>query len=204
MSQEIDLKKIEKKFYLAFHQDGIWDLSIGLALMGAAICMVTDYPEIAAIFPVLAIIMIPSLKKSFIHPRLGYVKFSEAREKKEKGNISALAKLFSLTAVLGMVVFYAYTGNDDWQLWLKSLGLIPLGTTLAIIATALGFLYEIKRCHLYSVLVFATFFIGHNMNLRPATDFFIIGLILSLIGLVLFLRFIGNYSKPTREEVNGI
>ena len=30
MEQKIDLSKIEKKAYMAFHKDGLWDLLIGL------------------------------------------------------------------------------------------------------------------------------------------------------------------------------
>lgn len=204
MSHEIDLKKIEKKSYMLFHKDGIWDLSIGLALLITAIFMYTGNPAIGAIFPAMAVILIPIIKKTIIYPRLGYVKFSEKREKKEKSNKTSLTMLFSVTSVLGVVVFLAYLGKADWQLWLKNTGLIPLGTVMAIVSAVLGILYGIKRCYFYAVLVFLTFLIGHNMLLRPAVELFVIGLILSIVGFILFIRFMGNYPKPSREEINGI
>ena len=30
MNQNIDLEKIEKKVYLSYHQDGLWDIKYGI------------------------------------------------------------------------------------------------------------------------------------------------------------------------------
>jgi hypothetical protein len=200
MQSGIDLEQIERKTYLSYHSDGIWDLFAGLSFVGMALGLIYGNTGIAAIFPALAIIMVPALKRCITSPRLGYVKFASQREEKEKRNVKSLIYLMSLTAVLGLVVFSGYTGDSAWHRWIKSLALIPFGLVLSTIAGAVGLLYGIKRVLFYSVLILATFVIGHVLELRPAFHFSVIGIPITLVGVVMFLRFIINNPKPTKGD----
>jgi hypothetical protein len=204
MSQEIDLKQIERKAYLSFYQDGIWDLFIGLSFIGMAVGVLYNNTGITAIIPALALVIVPGLKKLITLPRLGYVKLSPEREGKIRKNISALVLLMTFTAVLGGVVFSAYTGNSGWQRWIKSLALIPFGAVLSLIAGAVGFLYGIKRVLIYAVLILVVFVIGHILELRPTFHFTVIGLPMTLVGFALLFRFIGKYPKPGKGVSDGI
>lgn len=203
MSQEIDLKRIERKGYLSFYQDGIWDLFIGLSFIGMAVGVFYNYPGITAIIPALALVIVPGLKKLITLPRLGYVKLSPAREVKIRKNISSLVLLLTLTAVLGGIVFFAYTGNSGWQRWIKSLALLPFGAVLSLIAGAVGFLYGIKRVLIYAVLILVIFIIGHILELRPTFHFSVIGITMTLVGLAMLIRFISKYPRPSEEEAVG-
>lgn len=204
MSQEIDLKQIERKAYLSFYQDGIWDLFIGLAFIGMAVGVIYSNTGITAIIPCFAIVIIPGLKKLITLPRLGYVKLSSEREVKKRKNISALVLLLTFTAVLGGIVFSAYTGNSGWQRWIKSLALIPFGAVLSLIAGAVGFLYGIKRVLIYAILILVIFVIGHILELRPTFHFSVIGITMTLVGFALLIRFIGKYPKPGKGVSDGI
>ena len=42
MSDKINLKEIEKKVYLSYHQDGLLDLFLGMAIIFFGIGMATD------------------------------------------------------------------------------------------------------------------------------------------------------------------
>lgn len=204
MSQEIDLKQIERKAYLSFYQDGIWDLFIGLAFIGMAVGVIYNNTGITALIPALGIVIVPGLKKLITLPRLGYVKLSPAREGKIRKNISALVLLLTFTAVFGGIVFFAYTGNSGWQRWIKSLALIPFGAVLSLIAGAVGFLYGIKRVLIYAVLILVIFVIGHILEFRPTFHFTVIGITMTLVGFALLIRFIGKYPKPGKEVSDGI
>lgn len=204
MSQEIDLRKIELKTYLAYHQDGIWDLVIGLALIGMALDMRWGVPGTSFIIIIVAIILVPALRKAFTLPRLGYVKFSPERESKEKRNTTALLALFTLTAALGLVVFYGYTGNADWQHSIRNLGVLPFGFVLTMVSLALGFLYRITRCLLYAPLVMAAFLATHFLELHPFVHFLFIGLILSATGTVMLVKFIHRYPRVTPGDSGNV
>ncbi len=198
------MKQIERKAYLSFYQDGIWDLFIGLSFIGMAVGVFYNYPGITAIIPALGIIIVPGLKKTITLPRLGYAKFSSEREVKIKKNISALVLLFTLTAIFGGVVFSAYTGNSGWQRWIKSLALIPFGAVLSLIAGAVGFLYGIKRVLIYAVLILVVFVIGHILEFRPTFHFTVIGITMTLVGFAMLIRFIGKYPRPGKGVSEGI
>jgi len=202
MSQEVDLTKVERKAYLAYHQDGIYDLLVGLCFLSAALGVVSEVIAAGAIAPVLAILVAPALKKAVTLPRLGYVKFSPQREQKERMNMTYLVALLSVTALLGMVVFSAYSGDAAWQLWIRNLGIIPFGFVLAVVAFALGLLYDIRRCYLYAVVIIATFIVGHVLELRLWFQFAVPGLVILVVGLVLFIRLITRYPKVPAGEIH--
>jgi len=203
MSQEIDLKKIELKTYFAFLQDGIWDLTIGLALIGVALDLLWGVPGPSAVLIIAAITLAPVLKKAVTEPRLGYVKFSPERESKERQNKTRLTILFTVTAALGLVVFYAYSGDAEWQLWIRSLGLLPLGFVVALTAFVLGILYQVKRCIVYSILALAAFTTTHVFQLHPWFHFFVLGVTLTTVSATLLVRFIIRYPRPAREDTGN-
>jgi len=202
MSQEVDLTKVERKAYLAYHQDGIYDLMIGLCFLSAALGVVSEVIAVWAIAPVLAILVAPGLKKAVTLPRLGYVKFSPQREKKERMNITYLTALLSVTALLGMVVFSAYSGDAAWQLWIRNLGIIPFGFVLAVVALALGLLYDIRRCYVYAAVILVAFIVGHLLELRLWFQFAVPGLVIFVVGLVLFIRLITRNPKVPAGEIH--
>lgn len=199
MSQEIDLKKIELKTYLPFLHDGIWDLALGLALIGVALDLLWGPPGTSAVLVIAAIILVPGLKKAFTLPRLGYVKFSPERELTEKRKKAGLTVFFTITAVLGMVVFYAYAGDAAWQRWIRSLGLLPLGFVVALTAFILGILYQVRRCLVYAVMALAAFTATHVFQLHPWFHFIVLGVTLTVVGAVLLTRFVTRYPRRARE-----
>jgi len=204
LPQEIDVKKIELKTYLAFHQDGIWDLTIGLALLGMALDLFWGPQGTSTILIIVALILVPGLKKVFTLPRLGYVKFSPERESKDKQNKVRLTVLFTITTVLGLVAFYAYTGDAGWQRWIRGLGLLPLGFVVALTALVLGLLYQVKRCIVYAVLAIAAFTATHVMQLHPGLHFLVLGATLTTAGAVLLVRFMTKYPRLPRENTGNV
>jgi hypothetical protein len=202
MSQEVDLRAVERKAYLAYHQDGIYDLLIGLCFMGMALGVVTEAFTLAAIAPVLAILIAPGVKKAVTLPRLGYVKFSPQREWKEQTNRQRLVVLMTVTALLGVLVSFGYSGDAAWQLWIRSLGIIPFGLVLAVVAFALGLLYDIRRCYVYAAVILVTFIVGHLLELRLWLQFGLPGIVIFVVGLVLFIRLVSRYPKAPAEETH--
>ncbi len=204
MSQTIDLKKIERKVYMSFHQDGLLDLFIGLTFIAIIVFFEIGIPGMAAIIPALAIILVPLLKKIIVAPRLGYVKFSPEREIREKQKKSWLTIFFTITAVLGAVVLFGYSGDAAWQRAIKSLELLPFGLVLAMVAGILGYLYNIKRGYVYAVLIAVLFLVGYFVRLHLPIYFAVLGVAMFPTGLIMFIRFISKYPRPPEEGTNEI
>ncbi len=202
MDQNIDLNKIEKKAYMAFHKDGLWDLCIGLTF----ICFVMGaYYDIAMLTPIIAsmaIIIVPSLRKSIVVPRMGYVKFSAERQAREKHNKNSLMILFTFTTFLGAFVFLIYTMDMPYLDWVKDLGIIPFGFVLAMVSAVVGHLYDMKRYLIYAAIIMAAFIIEHLLGYRLFFSFSLIGGILTIVGLIMLVRFLANNPKPTGDKTS--
>ncbi len=204
MSQGIDLKQIERKTYMAYHQDGLWDLLVGLAMMSVFLDVILDESGTYVVVIAGAAALVPMLKKIFTQPRLGYVKFSPQREVREKLNLTLLVVLFTLTALIGGVMASAYSGDAAWQRWIRDLKLIPFGVVLASVAAALGLLWGVVRCWIYSALVLAVFGVGHFLHWRITVHFGILGSVLFPVGLVLLITFINKYPKKSPEAGHDV
>jgi hypothetical protein len=203
MMAEIDLESIEKKAYLAYHRDGIWDIFLGLFFLSTGIFMIYDQAYLMGAAPVIFYFAAFGLKRSFTRSRLGFVKFSRERQAREKQGRVKLSILLTITMLLGIVAFYAYTGDAGWQVWIRSLGLVSFGFVVALILSAVAILFGIWRFFFYALLILALFIAGHQLNSDPAAYFLSSGIIILLIGLVMLIAFIRKYPKPSSEDLTG-
>jgi len=200
MDSKINLKEIEKKTYLAYHGDGLWDIFAGLFLMSVGFFMIYGAPYLMGIIPATLLPVVFGAKKSFVLPRMGYVKFSPERQAREKEGHKKLSVLLTITALAGVFVFWAFTGDADWQVAVRGLGLIPFGIVIAAVSIACGILFGLKRFTVYGVLIVVFFIAGHLANSDPPAYFILIGFIIFIVGLVMLIRFVRKYPK-NKEDI---
>jgi len=199
MEKSIDLKEIERKAYLAYHQDGVWDLFIGGGFFIAGIGMFFDFAYILAAVGVALVPLVSLVKKAVTVPRLGYVKFGPERQAKEKRNRYAYMVLLWIVMFAGMFLFAVYSFESSYFDWLRGLGAIPFGFVVVLLTTAGAFLYGIKRLYAYAVLFAVVFLAGHFSDLRLYYFFIIPGAIILISGLILLMRFIRMYPKGENQ-----
>ena len=107
MSDKINLKALERKAYLIYHEDGLLDIGIGavLAWIGLVALVEMDIPFY--LWYIIGASIWTTAKKQITVPRIGYVEFRETR----KGRIRRLILLFLLVLtvimVAGVLVFRA-------------------------------------------------------------------------------------------------
>jgi hypothetical protein len=200
MDSKISLKDIEKKAYMSYHGDGLWDIFVGLWFISAAFFIIYDAAFLMGVIPATMLPTVLGAKKSFIQPRLGYVKFSPERKAKEKQGISRIILLFTCTALAGVVAFFAFTGDAGWQTTIRSLGVIPFGLVLAVVFGVIGLVFGIKRFIAYAPLILAAFVAGHFAHSDLPAQFFFIGIIILAVGLIMLTRFVRKYPKPRKES----
>lgn len=201
MSQNIDLKKIERKAYLTYHQDGLWDIFLGIAFFGFATAIINDQAAIMAVLPVLLISCAAGIRKKFTLPRVGYAKFSAQREARKKRGLSRLIATLTITFFMGLVAFWAFSGESDIQNFIRSLGLIPFGIALMLVIGAVGILYDIKRFIVYAVLIIIFFISGHVLRSDPQAYFLLLGIIFLTVGLIMLIRFMRKYPRPANDWI---
>ena len=121
---DINLKEIEKRTYISYHQDGLIDIFIGIyillfatAILANNVLDLSTWFVIPAIFPALMVPIWIGLKKRITVPRIGFVKFKKA------GATNKLTVIFVGTLVAGVLVFFlfAFASTQSWALSLRNM-----------------------------------------------------------------------------------
>jgi len=200
MNKNVDLGKIEKKIYMAYNKDGLWDIGLGFAFLSLASIILVDKPAFAAIFFPIFVAVSLNFKKAFTLPRLGYAKFSPERQAKEQKAKTKMIVLFTFTFLSGLVAFWGYMGGSDFQQLIRDLELLPFGAVLALSVGVIGALMGVWRFITYGILIFAFFVAGYFLQAEPPAYMMILGMIFLIYGVFLMIRFMKKYPKPPKDE----
>lgn len=201
----LDLMELERKAYIQYHEDGLADLGIGLFLVMWGLSFGTTMGGIVAVVPATAMPFWIVAKKLITIPRLGMVKFSPERKAKEKGNVSMLVVLLTLTALGGGVVFMGVSGAGGIPPGVvaafRANALLSLGATLAVVVAAVGYVTELKRMYGYAGLILASFLVEKVADVHPRVFFLIPGILILANGLLVLMRFLRENPMPEVPDV---
>ncbi|MCP4581794.1 MAG: hypothetical protein GY839_09250 [candidate division Zixibacteria bacterium] len=203
----INLKKIERKAYLTYYQDGIWDIAMGLGFLIIGIMVAFELASFVAIFAAVIAAMVSTLfkgKMSFTRSRIGQVEPSVSWKAKEKRQLKLLQIVGFISVVAGIFNFIAFTGHADWQTMIRNLGLIPFGMVLSSIIFIVGALLGMKRFMIYAVLILGMFIYGHYMGIPFFEYVILLGLIITISGVTVLVRFLRKYPKQNEDSGYGI
>ncbi|UCE96164.1 MAG: hypothetical protein JSV51_00715 [Candidatus Bathyarchaeota archaeon] len=208
---ESSLREVERRTYMAYHQDGLLDIFVGVyvLLFGLGILLMTTIEfstwfVIPAIFPAVMMPIWISVKKRITMPRIGYVKFGY------RGANKMVAIFLGLTvAGLGAFMLFglgAFMGQG-WALTLRNLiipnGMIIVGILAAAISSLFAYTMGLKRLYAYGILVLTSFLTGHFTTIPFEYVLLAIGLVIIINGFVLLTRFIRKYPLAPGDETNA-
>jgi len=207
MEQQIDLKQLERKVWMSFYEDGLWDIYLGMLLMAMAVgALLSDMgaPETTLIITygclVGAAFVFLWLGKRFITiPRLGLVHFGpQAKARKKKASV-----IFAVSVLVGLIVFVMFlpTVKDSFFKILPIDLVFPaiwVANMLIVFSLAAYFLHY-RRLYLIGVM----FAVGVPLDilLRELTNrdlsviaFGLPALVILVMGGVVLSRFLSRYS----------
>lgn len=217
MSQNFDLKAIERRAFRSVHQDGLWDIYIGGLLL--VLSLMFAIPESGegeltyiglALLGVAIMFAIFQLGKKYITtPRLGQVRFG-AERRKRRITLGWIMGAFVLVT-LGMFLFSLYVWNSSAsgqavavpvspsveRLLVASLAALIAGTSMAVIS----YFKEFVRGYYIALLMAAGFFF--TLVFDTTTPMIIAGALILVPGLVLFINFLRQHPLPPREVHHG-
>jgi len=210
MTQNIDLKEIEKKVWTSYFEDGIWDIFLGLLILGMGLAPLledigmglSEYWIISTMLPAMIFLFVG--KKYIAIPRMGVVKFGPKRKAKLKKMQAILFIVLILGLIIGILVATSIISPELAKgisipilVWI---GVFIIGFSLA------AYLLDFNRLYLYGVL----YAIPHPARMMlKHTDFagislsifFVSAAVMVAIGMVLLIRFLRKYPLP--EEVSN-
>jgi uncharacterized membrane protein len=214
MSQDLNLREIEKKAFRAAHQDGLWDIYIGgivLSMSALAYSLESEaFPATRFALYVIGLgifyLFFWAGKKYLTAPRLGQVKFGTQRQRRKRTLASVLIGIVLLQVIIlaGTIFFWANPqaaanlgfGKSDpnlERLLVAVIGALFVGPSTALIAYFNDFHRGYYIAFIISLAVFSLIWFEKPIYLIVA------GLLILLPGLVLFIRFIREHPLPPTE-----
>ena len=211
ITENIDLKEIEKKTWRSTLEDGILDIYFGILVlgMGIAITLSDIIPDplnkiIPFIFIGPGLIFFLAAKKYITQPRLGVVKFGLKR----KGRKLKIVIGLSINFIILLTIFIIRIVNPELDLefpgYLDGLIIGLLFITLPICFAA--YFLQYPRLYFIGLLVGLSFFLSDLFSILipepfdALSAFSIVSCTIIFIGLVSLIKFIRKYPL-LKEEI---
>ena len=195
MATDKDLKQIQRKIYLSFFQDGLWDILLGLFILGWGVGILTEMTALIGGWAVAAYFGIWGVKKWLTYPRVGVAVVPQAKKTTTRLLIAGIVVF--LLGVMAFVLFSAATTPD----WLGKFFIFIFGVIIAAPVLMIGLWWSISRWYVYAALILAGAASHQWFGVPLGYAFITPGAIIILSGLIILLKFLRRY--PRREGGDG-
>ena len=194
MNGDTDLKQFEKRAYLSFFRDGLWDICLGLFLVGWGAGLLWEQAGYGGIWFVALYFLVLGIKRRWIMSRMGYVKMDSRVQKLRAESLLLLGVL----ALLGVFAFVLFSG-DSRPAWLNDYFPLLFSFVLAVPISLVAGWFMVRRYYLYALFVVAGGALTVWLDIEWAHAFFAAGGIITLAGAALLVTFLKSYRKPAAE-----
>lgn len=200
MPSSIDLREIEKKTYLSYHQDGLADIAVGIFITGFGLDMALN-SSIFLMISWLPILLVLPLKKLITYPRIGTIKFAPERRRKISKGMLAIVMALVLSAGLGTIAFLAVSGElAGLKQWFDRYTLLLLGAILAGGLALIALMFQIARFYLYAIIEFGAWLVSDLLGIDPGISVAITGAIMLLVGIGFLIRFLIEHPRLSERN----
>jgi hypothetical protein len=217
MSNQFDLKSIERRAFRSTFEDGLWDMYLGLVMAAMAVFMyrpARGYSPLNIILAVLLTILAYNLyragKRHITLPRMGQVRFGPIRKRRKAVLAIVLGGLILLQVGVLLLTVFGWLNpdvskeinttliqNDLMDMVVASIGALFVGTGLSLVA----FFNDVPRGYYNAFVVSLAAFLMIWLN-QPVYSLILASLV-AIPGLVLFVRFLRKYPLPNGQAAHG-
>lgn len=212
MTENIDLKKIEKKILKTAHQHGVFDTMIGFIVLGMAfgpffresLPPPYNYFLWPLIIVLIADIFAIIILKYVIQPRIGIVKPGPSLKsiRKKLFIVTSIQVIIHLIFIIILAIGISPGIHVEGFMFMLIIGLffIPI---FAVIA----YLMKYPRLYLIGMLIWLAIFINEllydpiDYRIRWLLSYGIIGSVIFITGLVIFIQFLKKHPKVKSEMI---
>jgi len=199
VTKEPNLKEIEKKAYMSYHQDGLLDIFAGLYILGFGLGSYADIiweSGFGMIMPAILIaVVLPiwiAAKRRITMPRIGFVNFGIR-------GASKITAFFIGLMVVGLGVFSVFTlatfqsGLRQWLDLIFQNGMLIVGFGSLAVCLLFGYTMGLKRLYAYGLISVIALVIGHFMGIFFAYILLALGIMVMVTGFALLIGFVRKY-----------
>jgi len=194
------LGEMERQSYRSRWRDGTLDLTGGLGVLAVGASWNAEiFWAVGFVVPILMGFWFV-LRRRLVEPRIGRVRYRRARREAEKSGTrgSVLLGAGLLAAVLVFQLFQIRGGGgfDAWTRdWIPAL---PCAL-LALMALVTAAMTSLGRFVLYAAVLLVTASVATPLGVEPGPQILMAGAIITLAGLVRFVRFLSRHPVPATE-----
>lgn len=201
MTEKLNLKNIERKNYMFYHQDELIDLLIGGGILFMILCFLIEMIWLGGAFVVLAFPLYTYIKQKITAPRIGFVKFGQ------KGQYKTLFILLISVGNIFLVFFLGlFIYRDSIPIWitgnLTTYAYFIIGAIACVLTFLTAYILGIKRFYFYGAAILFSFVIGQMISINLIILSAVMGIIVLLTAIIKLLYFIRKYSLPKGEIYN--
>lgn len=197
MTETMNIKKIEKKVYTMYHEDGIVDIFAGAwILMFGLLAIYTERVWFAGMFPVYGLPLFVAIKKKVIVPRIGFMKFGRTQ-------LSKIEKVFFSIHLLvySFGIIYYTRNTPSWDIFFQNYSLLFFGAIVMLFFIVAVWTLGVCRFYAYAVLTMAVSVGGYVIDTDVSYGLFpvLLGVLIMSTGLLVLNQFLRKY--PVQTEV---
>lgn len=210
MMQNIDLKKLERKAWTTYFQDGLIDIVFGFILLVSILSStlsamgVPDVVRISIYVPLMFLcpVIYVAGKKYVTIPRLGLVKFGSERKARSKKMILGLIITQLVLLTILILTFLKAVA-------LGFLGSVIVTLNILVALSLLAYYLDYPRMYIIAVLFAMSeptyYYLQHYTNVTyiGMIAYGVPASIILIMGIVVFYRFLRKYPLPAKEEVDA-
>ena len=192
----MNLKKLEKDTWKSQFIDGTADIGIGILIAVATALRfnpgVSYYHYLWMLLPAPFMFL---AKKYITTPRMGSVKFSKERIRKDRVGVLIMAIILAI----GFSIIFILIATNKELLESIPYPIMMAGAALFIIWSLIAFFRDFPRLYLYAFLAaISVMFTGTNVQNNPMGVFTwsLTSIVMVAIGIILLVKFIKKYPMP--------
>ena len=201
LNEVVDLKQVERRIYLSYHQDGLIDIFVGAALLCVSL-MIWLLPEFW-FFLIAGLVAFTTsfagLKRVITIPRIGYVEFSPTRQRKTQYLFLAFTVILVVFNILGIIaIFYPPLGI---LLFESLFTILIVGVIGGLIFAAIGYSSHIRRFYSYGIILISSALFTFLFPVLVVLPGLVLGFIMIFYGALLLYWFVKRYPKELHGEM---
>lgn len=197
MSAKSTLKEMKRKTYLAYHQDGLIDIVIGLSIAGFAISAALGSES--SMLTYVPFLFFTPLKNRITVPRLGFVQFTPTVKLNEKQRTILIIVLAVLCLLGGLAAGFYVSRDSNMNAFYEQNTPLIFAVLGAVLLVIMGLVVKLKRLFIYAAAVILIIFGGDVLNIHPGIYAAILALSILLNGSLLLGRFLKKYPLTEME-----
>ena len=197
MKTDADLKRLERQAMLTFFQDGLWDMFVGMFIVGWGLVLLTDIVYLGGAIFLGLYLLVYDVKRRVTYPRIGYAQLGAAQEKR-RAWLSITLGIMVLAGIMMAVAF----ASDSRPAWLIDYFPLLFSGLLAAVVAGVGQWIGVRRFVVYGCIILGAGAVHQWTPVAWSHAFITGGGLIALAGAWVLVKFIRENPKPAEQELH--